>query len=503
MSVFSATTALYVGSTSYSKAYVGDTQVWPIESEITVLRYRTYNDNIAALDTGSAWYSAVTSNTYSGGLGTVIFNSVQTTFYKLFEEPSKVTYIEIPESITHIDNYAFRYYTPLYYGGAQVVALPHTAPSVGSFAFYDAHFVSFEYPDDANYVSWYVPGYVTGQTYSVGYNSIINALGIIGTNLCPQFVYHGDTTAYSPSRIVGWDGNYLGDLEVEYNDDYYHYYMFDRKIFSVPDDAFNGWNSNYNSTVLSFPDCTKTIGDRAFRNAKLYMMPRFRGVTELGEYALNTNSFTIVDLPSGLTKVGSYCFGTGATRINAYGSQPTSGSFDIRTSGGTFAYNSNYNYNIWRNRVPSTWTKQGIDPSSWPNLDAGEIYVHATANTLTLKFGLYDSTEGWEDGGFYISGGSYTAKTEIAYLTHDEQEKTVTVSVQSGQDYVIGWETRFVASGGYVYTVSGGQTLYVNEEYYVVFHADASNVLITKNHRGSRGGCINNIFCNNDYRFGY
>ena len=33
--IFSATTALYVGNTSYSKAFIGETQVWPLSGETT------------------------------------------------------------------------------------------------------------------------------------------------------------------------------------------------------------------------------------------------------------------------------------------------------------------------------------------------------------------------------------------------------------------------------------------------------------------------------------
>lgn len=32
--VLSAATALYIGSTSYSKAYIGDTQVWPVQTTV-------------------------------------------------------------------------------------------------------------------------------------------------------------------------------------------------------------------------------------------------------------------------------------------------------------------------------------------------------------------------------------------------------------------------------------------------------------------------------------
>jgi len=45
MFILSATTALYIGNTSYSKAYVGDVQVWPMSSETYTLYTCIYGDN--------------------------------------------------------------------------------------------------------------------------------------------------------------------------------------------------------------------------------------------------------------------------------------------------------------------------------------------------------------------------------------------------------------------------------------------------------------------------
>lgn len=498
------------GDTSLTRVYQGETIVWePQTTGATVIHYRTYDDNIATLDTGSTWYSSIVSHTYENGIGTITFNGVQTTFYKLFRSGygNSIIYLEIPETITHIGDGAL---TRLGYSyadrGVKIAAFPHTAPTLGnnvwgSYGSY-SYLAELEYPDDADYLSWYLPGYTTGDTEydpSEHYNSIFNALPV-DRQMPPQFIFHDYAyNVYSPSRIVGWDGNYLGDIAIGDYEDSDFYYFFDRKIINVPANAFNNWAAIYSEKKrLVFPDCTKTIGDSAFRNARLSMIPRFRGVTTLGDWALNTADFNIIDLPSGVTSVGNYCFPTGTTRINAYGAQPTRGTFDIRTSGGVLAYNAAYYYNNWRNAVPASWAKQAIDMTLWPNLQNGAFYVRATGNTLTLDLSLYDSTESWENGNFYISGGTYS-NTRIGEITYYEQSKTFTVSVQSGVDYVIYFGTDSVAPGFNIEGITGGNILYVNE---IKIHniggsANPSTILMTKN-----GGNWA-FYRNNEFRYGY
>ena len=505
--------SIYVGDSVITKVYQGETIVWePQITGATVLHYRTYENRIASLDTGSTWYSSIVSHTYENGIGTITFNGVQTTFYKLFRYGygKELTYLEIPETITHIGDGAFEYlggYEYYYGGGLKLVAFPHTAPTLGNNVWGSSnsnstHIIEFEYPDDADYLSWYLPGYTTGdESYDVqnNYNSIFNVLSIY-SQMPPQFIWHGDTYgyAYGPSNTLGWDGNFLGDIAVRDGENNYHFYIFDRKIINVPKNAFSNWAGGYQGGFnLVFPDCTKTIGDDAFRHARLDMMPRFRGVTTLGNWALNTNSFNIIDLPSGVTSIGSYCFPSGTTRINAYGAEPSHGTFDISTSDGVLAYNKAYYYTNWRNALPASWTKQAIDMTLWPNLQDGAFYVRATGDTLTLDLSLYDSTESWENGNFYISGGTYN-NTLIGEITASEERKTLTISVQSGIDYII-YESNGGCVGYSINSLTGGNILYVNESriYGIGSSANPSTILMTKN-----GGDLA-FYRNNEFRYGY
>ena len=70
--IFSATTALYVGDTSYSKAYIGDTQVWPIEPQpiyddkyfTTIIRSDGTIGFTSGSQTGTTIYYRVNNNNW-------------------------------------------------------------------------------------------------------------------------------------------------------------------------------------------------------------------------------------------------------------------------------------------------------------------------------------------------------------------------------------------------------------------------------------------------------
>lgn len=86
--IFSATTALYVGNTSYTKAYVGETQVWP-KIIATITRVNSFSE----LHSGDTYVLINEDNNLivGNGLSSLVYSDVSSGGTKIIIPPSNYT----------------------------------------------------------------------------------------------------------------------------------------------------------------------------------------------------------------------------------------------------------------------------------------------------------------------------------------------------------------------------------------------------------------------------
>ena len=130
--MWNADKIVYRNDDSFVRAYQGGELVWEKPSSNNKIFYTSTDGQIVTPHHIDGFGSNIISNTYSEGVGVIVFDGDVTKIgYTAFGRCNTLQTIVIPDSVTSIGSYAFSYCTSL-----TSITIPDSVTSIGQHSFY-------------------------------------------------------------------------------------------------------------------------------------------------------------------------------------------------------------------------------------------------------------------------------------------------------------------------------------------------------------------------------
>lgn len=373
----------------YVRAYQGSEIIWERFTPNNVIYYTSTTGNIVVPyrdgrgitgdDYTAGFGATIISNTYSEGLGIIEFDGPVTKVYYGFYDCIYLKTVSLPDTVTVIDNSAFRGCTSL-----REIDIPNNVTTIGSNAFYGCYMLNFlkigssvtsigtDAFEGCNFLS-----YIEVNPNNIKYDSRNNCNSIIqksnstlilgsGNSVIPNNVTTIGQNAFKnrysltsidiPASVTGIDNTS---------------YQGTKNVTSITVAANNTYFQSRNSNCI-----IRSTTNRLRIGCQNTVIPN--SVTAIGDYAFtNQENLTSIIIPNSVTAIGVSSFlGTGLVSITIP---------DTVTSIGNYAFNSStYLAEVIVNRITpptlGTYVFSGVSSSLQIKVPVESVETYKTAS---------------------------------------------------------------------------------------------------------------------------
>ena len=266
----------------------------------------TSSDGEAVTPTSAeAFNAAIVSNVYENGKGVITFEEEITTIDRYaFEGCETITSITIPNSVTSVSSYAFKYLTNL-------------SAFYGKFASEDSRCLinngEFLTLAPAGLTSYTIPNGVT-KLADAAFKGIGNIEEIIFPNSLTTIGYQAFHACWNLTKVtIPESVTIIGESAFTYCPQligFYGKYATEDNKALIVDGVFNSFAYGCGDTTYTIPDGATRIGDAAFyanTTIKEVIIPS--SVTAIGHAAFaGCINLTKIDVPKNVTRIENYAF---------------------------------------------------------------------------------------------------------------------------------------------------------------------------------------------------